>query len=346
MALEDLTIATYRALTDLRFEGMGRACLIVGGNNSGKSSILEAAGLVLRPFDPGQWVNTATNRDSTGHLVSNLWSIFPQSSILRLEDESQVSDALKLRAIIDGAARDLSATASASLEWDVDGEPERVLSIMARVMEPGAIPHEHMMAFDSRGRAASNVGVRPHRVYTVTPATHRSTRPLVAQLSLAIDQGKKALALDLLQLFDPLVEDVDVSYAYGRDGIRVTHKVRGIVDLSSFGDGMRRSAAIALALTNAEGGVVLIDEIEGGIHFRAIRDVTTRILNAAARARVQIIATTHSLEAIDAVLEAVEAAGIEDMVGYHVRRDDTRHYVRRYDRKKLTTLRDGGLDLR
>lgn len=346
MALEDLTIATYRALTELHFEGMGRACLIVGGNNSGKSSILEAAGLALRPFDPGQWVTTATNRDSTGHLVSNLWSIFPQSSILRLEGEPQVSSALKLRAVIDGAPRDLSATASASLAWDVQGEPEPILSISAKVIETGAPPHEHAMTFDSRGRAASNGGVRPHRVYTVTPATHRSTRLLVAQLSLALDQGKKALALDLLKLFDPQVEDVDVSAAYGRDGIRVTHKVRGIVDLSSFGDGMRRSTAIALALTNAEGGAVLIDEIEGGIHFRAIRDVTTRILSAAALARVQIIATTHSLEAIDAVLEAVDAAGIDDMVGYHVRRDDTRHYVRRYDRTKLMALRNGGLDLR
>jgi AAA15 family ATPase/GTPase len=92
--------------------------------------------------------------------------------------------------------------------------------------------------------------------------------------------------------------------------------------------------------------VVLIDEIEGGIHFRAIREVTTRLLEAARQANVQVIATTHSLEAIDAVLEAVESAGIEDTVGYHVRRDDERHYVRRYDYRKLAALREGGLDLR
>lgn len=346
MALKDLTIAAYRALTDLRFEGMGRACLIVGGNNSGKSSVLEAAGLALRPFDPGQWVKTATNRDSTGHLVSNLWSIFPESSILRIEDETQVSNALKLRAVINGTARDLSATASASLGWNDAGDSEPILGITAKVTEPDGIPREHAMVFHPRGRVGGSGGVRAHRVFTVTPATHRSTRLLVDQLSLAIDEGKKTLAMDLLQLFDPQVEDLDVSQSYGRDGIRVTHKTRGIVDLSSFGDGMRRSAALALALTNAEGGLLLIDEIEGGIHYRAIRDVTTRLLKAAQQADVQIIATTHSLEAIDAVLEAVAEADIADTVGYHVRRDETGHHVRRYDRKKLVTLRDGGLDLR
>lgn len=44
--------------------GWGRSvCLFVGQNNSGKSSLLEAAGLILRPFEAGQWVQTATHRD-------------------------------------------------------------------------------------------------------------------------------------------------------------------------------------------------------------------------------------------------------------------------------------------
>jgi hypothetical protein len=246
---------SYRALNELAFEGMGRVCLIVGGNNSGKSSVLEAAGLALRPFDPGQWLKTVNNRDWLGHLVPNLWSIFPQASILRIEDDTQVSKALDLRVVIDGVARRLKATGSASLVWTGGaGEPAPSLSISAEVIERGSTPVVHDMIFQTVDRAAHNGSVRSHRVYTVTPATHRSTKLLVDQLSLAIDYGKKALSMDLLRLFDPQVEDIDLSRAYGREGVRVTHKTRGVVDISSFGDGMRRALALALALTNAEGG--------------------------------------------------------------------------------------------
>jgi ABC-type lipoprotein export system ATPase subunit len=345
MAFNDLQITAYRAFEGVHLEEMGRMCLIVGGNNAGKSSILEAAGLILRPFDPGQWVQTAMNRDLSASLVASLWSVFPAASVLRLEDGPLVSQPLHLEATINAKLRSLTVTASANLGWDARGSAAPALSLSADLKEPGS-QLRHAMEFQSSPTAARGAGAQPHRVFTVTPATHRSTRVLVEHLSRVIDMGKKSLALDLLRVFDPEVADIDVSQEYDRDGIRVTHTVRGIVDLSSFGDGMRRSAAIALALTRAEGGVILIDELEGGIHPRALRDVTARLLDAAKKASVQILATTHSLEAIDAVLDVVESTGLDDVVGYHLRRDGKRHHVRRYDTKKLVLLREGGLDLR
>jgi AAA15 family ATPase/GTPase len=109
---------------------------------------------------------------------------------------------------------------------------------------------------------------------------------------------------------------------------------------------MRRSVAIALAFALAEHGVVLIDEIEGGIHPRALKEVITHLLQAAVASDVQLLATTHSLEAIDAVLDAVNAIEVADIVGYHIRRDGQGHAVRRYGQEKLLLLREGGLDLR
>jgi predicted ATP-dependent endonuclease of OLD family len=44
-------------------ENLTPVSLVVGANNSGKSSILEAAGLFLRPPDPTQWVSAVRHRD-------------------------------------------------------------------------------------------------------------------------------------------------------------------------------------------------------------------------------------------------------------------------------------------
>jgi AAA15 family ATPase/GTPase len=129
--------------------------------------------------------------------------------------------------------------------------------------------------------------------------------------------------------------------------VRVTHKERGVVDLSTFGDGMRRGAALALALTRARGGVLLVDEIEAGIHTRLLRDVMKVLLEAAREANTQILATTHSLEALDALLDARGLGGkSEDIVAFHLRRSGEKHEVFRYAGDKLQRLRQGGLDIR
>lgn len=110
---------------------------------------------------------------------------------------------------------------------------------------------------------------------------------------------------------------------------------------------MRRSAALALALTRASQGVLLIDEIEAGIHHSVLRPVISKLLAAAATSQVQLLATTHSLEAVDAIIGSIEDRATPDALSaFWVQRQDGKHEVRRYDFAKLCMLREGGLDIR
>ena len=110
---------------------------------------------------------------------------------------------------------------------------------------------------------------------------------------------------------------------------------------------MRRSTALALVLTRASQGVLLIDEVEAGIHHSVLRPVLSRLLQAAATSQVQILATTHSLEAIDAIIGSMEDRGTpDDLSAFWVQRQEGKHEARRYDFAKLCTLREGGLDIR
>lgn len=52
------------------------------------------------------------------------------------------------------------------------------------------------------------------------------------------------------------------------------------------------------------GGIILIDEIENGLHYCVIADVWKVLADAARRLNVQIFATTHSGEMIHAAHEA------------------------------------------
>ncbi len=68
------------------------------------------------------------------------------------------------------------------------------------------------------------------------------------------------------------------------------------VSLKSMGDGMNRIFAIALAMVNAEGGFLLIDEFDNGLHYTVQESLWKVIFFLAQKLNVQVFATTHSLD--------------------------------------------------
>ena len=340
--LQRLSLTAYRGIANLDLEALSPVNLIVGANNAGKTSVLEAAGIVLRPPDPGQWVNAVRRRDTDMALVDGIWSMFPGAHALHFDDGPEKSSPILLGAQLRDTAREVEASASASQVVPATGEIAN-LSLRLEVKVDRDPPIE--LRFPSPKPVAHEVP--SYRVFTVTPASHYSTLAFVEQLSEVVDAGRKQLAVELLGIFDPEVEDLDVIASLGREAVRVTHASRGVVDLSSFGDGMRRAAALALALTRASQGVLLVDEIEAGIHHSVLRAVLGKLLEAAAKSHVQLLATTHSLEAVDALLGSVaDQCSTDSLAAFWLQRKEGHHEARRYDFERLRELREGGLDVR
>jgi AAA15 family ATPase/GTPase len=77
--------------------------------------------------------------------------------------------------------------------------------------------------------------------------------------------------------------------------------------LKRFGDGMTRLLGLSLALTGCRNGILLIDEIESGLHYSVLPDVWKLIFKTARDLNVQVFATTHSKDCI----EAFAAASVE-----------------------------------
>jgi len=74
--------------------------------------------------------------------------------------------------------------------------------------------------------------------------------------------------------------------------------------LESFGDGAVRLAGIVLAVLLSRNGTCLIDEVESGLHYSLFPDLW-RLLDKLSRdLSVQVFATTHSRDCLDAFAEA------------------------------------------
>jgi AAA15 family ATPase/GTPase len=103
---------------------------------------------------------------------------------------------------------------------------------------------------------------------------------------------------------------------------------------------------LALALPRAAGGVLLIDELETALHVSALGKVFRWLLDACKQFNVQLFATTHSLETVDAILSA-DTTPEEDIVGYRLERTNGHTTAKRYGEDLLKRLRyERGLDVR
>ena len=111
----------------------------------------------------------------------------------------------------------------------------------------------------------------------------------------------------------------------------------GRVPLRSLGEGAVRMFGVALALANSSGGVLLIDEVENGIHYSVQGDFWKMVFQAAQDNDVQVIAATHSRDCIKGFRQA--ALALE--VGYCA----VVRLTRRHGKLFTTTFDGPGLDI-
>ncbi len=81
LPLESLTIHRFRGLVDVELPALGRFNVLVGRNNSGKTTVLEAIATHARALHSGEWVDVALRRDLTSTrlaLLEGLRWLFPQ----------------------------------------------------------------------------------------------------------------------------------------------------------------------------------------------------------------------------------------------------------------------------
>jgi predicted ATPase len=118
---------------------------------------------------------------------------------------------------------------------------------------------------------------------------------------------KDELLLDWLRFVEPDVRDLryisDPESGVDLPYLKIEGE-RGRTPLASMGDGLTHLFHVGLAMANASGGILLIDEFENGLHWEVQEQLWRALFEAATRFGVQVFATTHSNDCIHAFIEA------------------------------------------
>ena len=95
------------------------------------------------------------------------------------------------------------------------------------------------------------------------------------------------------------------------------------IALPLLGEGFNRLVEIYGALIGEGANILLIDEIENGLHWSALPQVWKGIREAVNREQVQIFATTHSKDCIEAAVEVFKGEPKDDLAVHRLERADS-----------------------
>ncbi len=336
LLLDSLLIENFRAFKRLEVEKLGRVNLIVGKNNVGKTALLEALWLYAAQGAEHVLAELVRRRDEVAFVsaqqrpeqeldwreaLSNLhhgrpaFTALPQFSPLRNErllfsvgSASNWGNVMQFT-VLDVDARSsygrklgLRARYVDSIEerWDVDDSSSQLSDTLQEAL--GKSPRENQML-----------------PYYFIPSSGLSLAELGFAWKKVVLAGRKDVAREALRRIDASVRDVDFvsvsnGIGSGSDGdaqpgfipICQREGEPTPVPLRSMGEGMDRLLGLSLALVMADGGLLMVDEIESGLHYSVQPDMWRLVLETAERLNVQVFATTHSLDCIRAFQAVAE----------------------------------------
>jgi len=363
-------IENFRCFRKLELPDLARVNLIAGKNNVGKTALLEAVFLHCGGYNPGLTTKIyhfrgfdlakIQTRNVGEVLWGNLFLDFDATRPLELKGTNAITGEriLRLRVLSkpDELARvptELRPFAEGSDTAPSDEGGESASSASPSVLElefqGGGQEGRHYALADPRGLI-----LRP-----LPPAAAMYAIFLAARKQTAFNEDSERFGrlvikrsedtvLDILRVIEPRLRRI-TSAVVGKETI--LHGDIGLsrlVPLPLLGDGMSRLTSLVLAIADCPGGVVLIDEIENGIHHSAMPRVWQAIDKVSEKFKTQVFATTHSFECIQAAHAAFAEINSYDFRLHRLERTEGTDDIQAvtFDRETMETALEAGWEVR
>lgn len=339
--LRDLRILGFRGLRQLTMSGLGRVNLLVGTNNCGKTSVLEAMSLLSARGTAawlwqvqsrrGEFVEHAERQLDVAQIihgrelaVEHRFWIFGRDtdgSYHKMSGFFVVSD-MTFKDVEDDDGSDEVTTPAAlteplvlQLEWRQGPSLETVELPIATVRLPitrsGGVHDRRMLT--TRDPTAADA----RRPVFFIPTDGLTREQVVSMFERIVLTPDEATVLRAVRTIEPTIERIASIGTQARRGGRggrggLAMMVSGHrVPVGSMGDGLWRLLGVALAMVQARGGVLLIDEIDTGLHYSVLVDMWRLVLETARSLDVQVFATTHSRDCYEALAAVAEPGRTE-----------------------------------
>ena len=311
---KNIVINNFRGIDYLKIDDFSRVNVFLGQNNSGKSTVLEAIHLLTGMNNPD--IPQDINRRRTRNVYSGFKDIYYMFQnmdvktpiILSSEQTDGVLRELslsltyvfdKIAAVQKGALNGVPPSSETKTFWNTllmdfyittAGTKHSYQSLITvtpdGIMTNKKIAEDYLEKNNSTYLTADLFGIN-----------------LVGQLSELFKRKKNAIIQERMSFFDNRITGIEIL----QDDIYI--EFDGLFEklpLRMVGDGMRRYLNIVAATANPTTNIILIDEIDNGLHYSAYKKLWEAIFALATSTNKQVFVTTHSKETLCYLNEMLE----------------------------------------
>jgi len=355
-----VSIKNFRCFKNFSMDSLERINLIGGMNNIGKTTLLEALFLLLGTTNGSSILKInnfrgvdrfeGTSASIREALWNHLFYDFNNQDTITIATElgigGQIGISLKQ---ISGIPITLPTSGSPRSKTTTDSSEVSAQALQLQYKDLTGKTHRVELRVDSTGVFIPSPVKEPLFQGIIHPARHRPS-----QLELATRYGEYELnmaenhydLIEPLNVIEPRLKRISTiagasgPILYGDIGLK------RILPLAVMGDGLVNLASFLLSISTASGGVVLIDEIENGLHYSSLVKVWRAIAEAARTYDTQVFATTHSWECIKAAHEAFQSTSIYDFRYHRLQQKDDIIEAKTIDQEQLQTIIESGWEIR
>ncbi len=318
MKYKDIEILNFRGIKELKLRNCGNINIILGKNNSSKTSILESIFVLSGSLNPeiilsiNLFRNLRFNEQEDFRLIFNGLNYEKNVKLSALgyfEDTRE----LEIRpASTDKIEQSTIPDISPDTLYRMSGNSNFSESSINQLVFATTFKERHQKLKSSTStlyfvngefgtERKTTKDVYNNRAVFVTQSLVLSQN-LEKELEDLIVNKQHLLIVDVLKEIDSSI--IGLSLGHNKM-IYVDIGISRLIPINLLGDGIRRMLSIILSIFNAKSGIVLIDEIENGLHYLALKSLWKSVILAAELCDVQLFTTTHNHETIKYIQECL-----------------------------------------
>ncbi|NJL13996.1 MAG: AAA family ATPase [Microscillaceae bacterium] len=314
MKLKNIDIQNFRGFKKLEIQDFQKINLLVGKNNSGKSSVLEAIFLSCGISNPQLAINIDFFRGLIHRYTDDFRFIFykldynNEPCIKTSFDSDEYKRELHIKPSKEILLRESAKQTESrigNITTDTDNNSQQVNGLIFRFSTKGK--HEQKKDFQSSIIInGGNVLEIPKNYKELLRASfflrkYGELDSTYQYLDQVISAKEKGNIIEILQEIDANITDLSLG---AHNVIYCDIGLERLVPINLMGDGINQILGILVHIANLKDGILLIDEIDNGLHYTTLKTLWKAILHASEKYKTQIFATTHSDECVSAYSQA------------------------------------------
>lgn len=314
--INELNIKSFRGIVDLNLKDCGDVNIILGDNNCGKTSVLEAVQL-FKNNTISNVIDLARTRKIIGGNLNLIDFIYLFNTKNKKIDVSAEINNKNNNVYLDfntteiqfnkdvflgGESNPLSKSTIASLidNLKIDGKPTNQIN-GTFVFNDKKEKYSYIPLDFTFGRyKLYNSNTTSNNIVYESPYTHfQVSNSMISSVKKDPDFYKYFIAA--LKEFDSEIENVDLLSSNDSEieTTEINIKSKGqYVPLFAYGDGIKKVMCISSMIYKAKNGILLIDEIETSLHHSYYKDILYFMIKLCKAYNVQLFITTHNNEII------------------------------------------------